>query len=76
MGDRSWKAGSQRHFVIRCWLETPSARQPFWRGRVQEVGGDATAFEDVRRMLDFILERLRRPNGIELPYQRDGHGDA
>lgn len=62
--------------MIRCWLETAAGGDAAWRGRIQEVGGDAVAFEDARRFLDFILERLREPDGIELPLHSGRAGDA
>lgn len=71
MADESWKTGSQCQFVIRCWLETERGGKAFWRGRVHQIGGDHAAFEDAQRLLDFILERLRQPDGIELPLHRD-----
>ncbi len=76
MAARAWHPERQRHFVIRCWVETPPGSDPFWRGRVQEVGADGVAFEDVRGLLDFILDRLRRTEGIELPPVRNKAGDA
>jgi hypothetical protein len=76
MAARAWTPGRQRHFVIRCWVETPPGGDPTWRGRVQEVNGDQAAFEDATGLLDFILERLRRTDGIELPLARGKAGDA
>lgn len=76
MAARSWRHGNQRHFVIRCWLESPAGGGAFWRGRVEEVNGASVAFQDAQRLLDFLLDCLRRPDGIELPLHGPPGGAA